>query len=294
MAVTGDTQLAPTKQDIIAAAVQRELKERSFLQNYCLDVSSFAGKGMKSISFPKLTTFTVEERASAAAGTIQDLQSSVDQLNLDKRAYISWLVDSNDEIQSTIDYQAEASMRAASAHARFVDDKIIEELLSVASLSVNAGVPADITRDDVLAMRKYLMENNANMNDVVLVIPPSQEEAMLKIQEFSSSEVYGQAVIPSGVIGRVYGIPVLIHNSSALDDAGNGFQQAVMFEKEGLAVGFQRRPNFDEEKAIAYGTGAMLQAVDQLFGVKGCQLGVSSDKNTVAAGKSALVAKLAD
>lgn len=294
MAVTGDTQLSPTKQDIIAAAVQRELKERSFLSNYCLDVSSFAGKGMKSISFPKLTNFTVEERASATAGTIQDLTSSVDQLNLDKRAYISWLVDSNDEIQSTINYQSEAAMRAASAHARFVDDKIIEELLSVASLSVNAGVPADISRDDVLAMRKYLMENNANMNDVVLVIPPSQEEAMLKISEFSSAEVYGQSVIPSGVIGRVYGIPVLIHNSSALDDAGNGFQQAIMFEKEGLACGFQRRPSFDEEKAIAYGTGAMLQAVDQLFGVKGCQLGVSSDKNVVAAGKSALVAKLAD
>ena len=138
------------------------------------------------------------------------------------------------------------------------------------------------------------MENNANMNDVVLVIPPSQEEAMLKINEFSRAEVYGQSVIPSGVIGRVYGIDVLIHNSSALDDAGNGFQQAIMFEKEGCAVGFQRRPNFDEQKEIAYGTGAMLQAVDQLFGVKGCQLGVSSDKNTVGAGLSALVAKLAD
>lgn len=294
MAVTGDTQLAPTKQDIISAAVQRELKEKSFLQNYFLDVSSFAGKGMKSISFPKLTNFTVEERASASAGTIQDLQSSVDQLDLDKRAYISWLVDSNDEIQSTIDYQTEAAIRSASSHSRFFDDKCIEELLNVASLSVNAGVPADITRDDVLAMRRYLMENNANMDDVVLIIPPSQEEAMLKIAEFSRAEVYGSAVIPSGMIGRVYGIPVLIHNSAALDDAGNGYQQAIMAEKEGLAYGFQRRPNFDEQKEIAYGTGAMRQAVDQLFGVKGCQLGVSSDKNVVAAGKSALVAKLAD
>ena len=73
MAVTGNTELLATKQDIIAAAVQRELKERSFLSNFVLDVSGFAGKGMKSISFPKLTSFTVEERASATAGTIQDL-----------------------------------------------------------------------------------------------------------------------------------------------------------------------------------------------------------------------------
>lgn len=295
MSVTGNTELVATKQDIIAAAVQRELAERSFLATYALDVSNFAGKGMKSIAFPKLTSFTVEERASAAAGTIQDLTSSIDTLNLDKRAYISWLVDANDEIQSTIDFQSEAAIRAAAAHARFVDDKLIEEALSVANLSVNGITPADITRDSVLLMRKSLMENNANMDQVVLVIPPTQEEAMLKISEFSSAEVYGQSVIPSGVIGRVYGIPVVVHNSSALDDAGNGYQQALMFDREGLAIGFQRRPNFDEQKEIGYGTGAMLQAVDQLFGVKGLQLDVSTAKGGApAAGKTHLVAKLAD
>lgn len=294
MAVTGDTQLAPTKQEIIAAAVQRELKELSYLASQFLDVSNFAGKGMKSISFPKLTSFTVEERASGTVGTIQDLSTSVDKLDLDKRAYISWLVDSNDEIQSTIDFQSEAAVRASAAHARFVDDTMIDELLNVASLSVNGAIPADITRDDVLAMRKYLMENNANMANVSLIIPPSQEEAMLKIAEFTRADIYGSSNIPNGVIGRVYGVPVLIHNSSALDDAVNGYQQAIMAEKEGLAIGFQRRPGFDEQKKIEYGTGAMLQAVDQLFGTKGLQLGVSTDKHVVAAGKSPLVCKLAD
>lgn len=289
MAVTGNTQLAPTKADIIAAGVQKELKENSFLVNYVLNVSSFAGKGLKSISFPKLTSFTVEERASGAAGTIQDLTSSVDKLDLDKRAYISWLVDSSDEIQSTIDFQSEAAMRAAKAHGRFVDNKIIEGLKSVASLSVNGGSPADITRDNILAMRKWLIENNANMADAVLVIPPDQEVAMLKIDEFTRADMYGSAVIPSGVIGKVYNIPVVIHNSSELEA-----QQAIMFEKEGFAIGFQKSPQFDEQKKIEYGTGAMLQAVDQLFGVKGLQLGVSTDKNVIASGKSPLVAKLKD
>jgi hypothetical protein len=297
MAVTGDTQLAPTKQDIIAAAVQRELRERSFLSNYVTDVSSFAGKGMKSISFPKLTSFTVEERASASAGTIQDIDSSVDQLVLDKRAYISWLLDSNDDIQSTIDYQAESAVRAAAAHARFIDDKLIEELLAGANLSVNGGAPADITRDAVLEMRKTLMENNANMDNVVLVISPSQEEAMLKINEFSRFDYNGQSIVPSGVIGRVYNVPVLIHNSAALDEStvGGSYQQAVMFDKDAMAIGFQRRPNFDEQKEIAYGTGAMRQAVDQLFGVKTLQADVSTPKGGApAAGKTHLIAKLAD
>jgi hypothetical protein len=294
MSVTGNTQLAATKQDLIAAAVQRELRERSFLTQFVTDVSGFAGKGMKSISFPRLSSFTVEERASAAAGSLQTLASSVDTLDLNLRAYISWLVDANDDIQSTIDFQVEAALFAARAHARYVDDKIIEEALASASLSVNAGTPADIERDSVLEMRRYLMENNADMANVVLVIPPSQEEALLKINEFSRAEVYGQAVIPSGVIGRVYGVPVLIHNSGALDDAGEGLQQALMFDRAGMAIGFQRLPNFDEQKEIEYGTGALRQALDQLLGVKGLQKGVSTPKHTVGATVSPLIAKLAD
>ena len=294
MSVTGNTELAATKQDLIAAAVQRELRERSFLSGFVTDVSGFAGKGMKSISFPRLTSFTVENRASAAAGNLQALTSSVDTLDLDQRAYVSWLVDANDDIQSTINYQVEAALFAARAHARYVDDQLIAEALAVASLSVNGATAADIDRDSVLEMRRYLIENNADMAQVVLVIPPSQEEALLKINEFSRAEVYGQAVIPSGVIGRVYGIPVLIHNSNDLDDAGSGLQQAIMMERSGLAIGFQRQPAFDEQKEIAFGSGATRQVLDQLFGVKGMQLGVSTPKHTVTAGLSPLVAKLAD
>lgn len=293
--ITGDTQLGPTKQDIIAAAVQRELKFKAKLVQFFLDVTKFAGKGMKSISFPKLTSFTVEERASGVAGNAQTLQSSVDKLELNLSAYISWIVDSNDDIQSTIDFQSEAAIRASAAHGRYVDDKMIAELLNVASLSINAGVPADIDDADVLAMRERLIENEANMDDVILLIPPTQETAMLKIARFSSNEVYGSAVIPTGQIGKVYGIPVIIHNSSELKETtGGGFQQAIMAEREGLAIGFQRSPQFDEQKAIQFGTGAMLQAVDQLFGTKGLQLGVDTDKHVVAADESPLVVKLAD
>jgi hypothetical protein len=290
----GNAQVGATKQDLIAAAVQRELREGSFLTAHVTDVSSFAGKGMKSISFPRLSSFTVEERASAVAGSVQNLTASVDTLNLDKRAYISWLIDANDDIQSTLNYQVEAALFAARSHARFVDDALVKEALLRASLSLNAGSPTDINDEDILEMRRYLMENNANMRDVVLVIPPSQEEAMLKVNKFSEAQIYGQAVIPSGFIGRVYGIPVLVHNSSELNDAGDGFQQAIMFEKSALAIGFQRLPSFDEQKAIEFGTGATRQALDQLFGVKGLQLGVSTPKHTVGATVSPLIAKLAD
>jgi nucleoid DNA-binding protein len=100
MAVTGNTQLVATKQDLIAALVQKELKFQAKLVGTVTDVSAFAVKGAKSVSFPNSGSFTVENRATAVAGSIQDLTFTAEQLLLDQRLYVGWLVDSNDEYQS--------------------------------------------------------------------------------------------------------------------------------------------------------------------------------------------------
>lgn len=282
--ITGSTQLDPTKMEIIAEMVQRELAFNAKLFPFITDFSFLAGKGAKSVSFPKLTSFTVTNRASGAAGDASALTSSVDTMLLDKNAYVAWLVDSSDEVQSRIDVQAEFAKRAAAAHGRYVDSQIITELDLVAGLNINAGVPADITRDNILDMREFIAKNDGKLESTVLVIPPEQEKAMLKISEFSNADVYGQAVIPSGMIGRVYGIPVIIHNG--LGDA----QQAYMFEKEGMSIAFQKAPNMSAQMANEYGSNAVRYAMDQLFGVKGLQLGEKGLGATV----SPLVAKLKD
>lgn len=276
--ITGNTQVGPTKAEMIAAIAQKELKFAASLLPYVTDVSQFAVKGMKQISFPKLSSFTVQKRPSGVAGDIQALTAGKDTMDLDETAYIAWLVDANDAIQSSLDWELESVRRAAAAHGRGVDLDIITELKAVAGLTLAAGV---ITRDKVLDAREFLKKNDANMNQVVLAVSPNQESEMLKIAEFSSAEVYGQAVIPSGVIGRVFGVPVITHNGLA-----DG--EILMWEKEGAAIGFQRQPAIDEQKAIQYGTGAMLKAMDQLYGVKGLQLG---EKGLLAT-QSPLVVKM--
>lgn len=276
--ITGSTQIGPTKQEVIQAVAQKELKFAAALLPYVTDVSQFAVKGASQLSFPKLGSFTVQKRATGVKGDIQAIAASKDTLALDQRAYISWLVDVNDSIQSTLDWELESVRRAAAAHGRQVDLDLIAELKAVAGLSLTAG---NITRDKVLEAREFLKKNDANMNQVVLAVSPNQESEMLKIAEFSSADVYGQAVIPSGVIGRVFGVPVLVHNGLA-----DG--EILMWEKEGCAIGFQRPPAIDEQKEIGYGTGAMLKAMDQLYGIKGLQLG---EKGLLAT-QSPLVVKM--
>jgi len=275
--ITGNTQLAATKQDLIAAIVQKELQFKAKLLSYVTDVSQFCVPGAKSIAFPKLTSFTVIDRASAAAGDASVLTASTDVLDLEWNAYVAWIIDSSDEIQSAIPAQLEFARRAASAHGRFVDEKIIAELETVGVATTTAG---DISRDIVLEMRKALLKRNADLDQAALVISPDQEEFMLKVAQFTEAQIYGSSNVPSGMIGSVYGVPVVVHN-------GLGVQQYFMFEKNGLAVGFQKAPAMSEQMANEYGTAAKRVAMDQLFGVQGLEIAQAG----VGAGLSALVVK---
>lgn len=276
--ITGNTQLGPTKQDLIAAVVQKELMFQAKLMAYVTDVSAFCVKGAKSISFPKLTSFTVINRASGVAGDSSVLTSSVDTIQLSFNAYVAWIIDSMDEVQSTLSAQLEFAQRAASAMGRYVDTQILAVAESDAGLDVGSS---PITRDLILSMREQIAKSNGNLDQTVLVIGPDQEKEMLKIAEFTQAQIYGGAVIPNGVIGRVYGTPIVLHNGVA---AG----KAYMWEKSGIAVGFQKSPSMSTQGANEFGVGAMRSAMDQLFGVDSLQQGQAG----AGAGESPLIAKM--
>jgi hypothetical protein len=279
--ITGNTQTAATKQAAIAALAQKELKQAAFLSQYFTDVSQFAVKGVKSISFPKLSSFTVGERASGVKGEAVALTSTVDTLALDIPAYLQWVIDSNDAVQTTLQWDLESVSRAASAHGRYLDQKLIDAALANGQELTSAV--GDVSRDKILEMREFLKKNNAVMNDVALFVAPDQMTALLKVTEFTQAQVFGMAVIPSGLIGRCYGIPVIETNSLT---AGQYF----MAEKSGLAYGFQRSPAIDEQKDIDYGAAAVKKVMDSLYGVKALQIGQAN----AGATKSALIVKYND
>lgn len=285
--------LANTKQDLIAALVQKELKESASLLPFVTDYSSLAVKGSKSISIPKLSSFTVQSRTfGAAASENTALVDSVDTIDLDHNKIVLFGFDSADAYQSTLDYKLMAINRASSAHGRALNSEIITVLTNVAGYNINAGTPADIAIDDILNMRKFLIQNFADMNKVVLLIAADQEAVMLQLPEFSKYDYRGggESPIVNGMIGRVYGVPVVVHQQVPA-------QQAFMFEASGVGFAFQQNPAVGEMDDVSYGSAGKKVAVDTVYGVDGLQIatGVQIDNSTpIAAGKSGLVAKLAN
>ncbi len=251
-----------TKNDMIVALVQKELLFNAMLAPLVTNVSQFAVKGNKSVEFPKLTSFTAGLRAFGTAGVESVISESTDVLNLDQNLYIAYIIDTSSAIQSSINWEMETAKRASSAIARAIDTKLVATLESVGT---PVGVVGDVTKAIVIEMRRKLMVANADMNAVVFLASPDQEAKLLNIDEFTRNDVYGQPVNMTGMIGRLYGVPVIISNSLA---SGSFY----MFDKAGIAMAFQRSPAYGEAPAIEYGVSSVKRAIDTLWGVCGLQL----------------------
>lgn len=266
-------QIDPVKAAAIAEKVQRELKFRAKLAGTVLDVSRYARPGYKSISFPKFGSFTVSNRASGTKGESQSISSTVDQLNLEKNAYCSWLIDSMDELQSSVIWQAELAVRAAAAHGRYVDEAILGELANTAQ---DAPFSGSLTKDGIVDLRKAMVDAHTDPMECFLVVDTQEYANLLKIEEFISAEKYGVSALPSGVVGKVFGLNVIEHA---------GMEGFFCYHPEAIALGFQAAPKLASQPAIEYGSSAERKVLDQLFGVKGLQV--------LGSGKSALAFKKA-
>jgi len=266
-------QIDATKAAAIAEKVQRELKFRAKLAGTVFDVSKYAKPGFKSVSFPKFSSFTVTNRASGTKGEAQSISSTIDTLNLEKNAFCSWIIDSMDELQSSVMWQADLAVRAAAAHGRFVDECILAELGLVAQ---DAPFEGGLTKDGIVELRKSMVETHVDPMECYLIVDTTEYANLLKIDDFISAEKYGVSALPSGVVGKVFGLNVIEHA---------GMEGFLCYHPEALALGFQAAPKLASQPAIEFGSSSERKVLDQLFGVKGLQI--------LGSGKSALAFKKA-
>lgn len=280
--------LVNTKAELISSLVQGELINSAPLTNYMRDLSSLATKGFSSISVPKLSSFTVNDRAMGAEGVDNaPLTDDKDTIALDKNKIVKWNYDAADAMQSSINYQTESATRAGTAHGRDINSQIAALWATIAGLDLAST--ADITAGNILDMIEYLELNDADMSLTTLVIGPGQKKAMLLLPEFSRYEYRGNGPAPvvNGVIGEAYGVPVAVNNAIPVG-------QAFMVNEEGSAIAIQRQAKYGEQPNLDYGTDGVKAVVDITYGIGGLQLGEKGENApAIGATASPFICKLA-
>lgn len=270
--VIGNTELAATKQDLVAALVQRTLVASSKLGGLFTDVSQYAVKGSKSISFPyRSARFAVQKRLSGQPGSTQELVYAADKLDLDENYYISWIIENFDSLQSTIDAETDSISDAASAHGEQFDKDLFEELIDNAAGDNDVTWSSAITRQNITEMIQKLDEANVPEDMRSLLIRPVGKKQIMDIADFvNANKLASDRIVSRGQIGELYGVPVVMSN---LWPVGYTTTRALMCHREALCYGFQSAPQLGEAPALEYGVGSKRFAMDQLLGFKAMQSG---------------------
>ena len=260
----GDTDLAATKQDVIASIVQRELISAMKIKPSIRDVSAFAVKGSKQVEFPRAGSFSVEDRATTVEATKVNVTYATDTIITNRTATVSYLVDPQDDIESAINVDADLAGRAARALGKDVDTQIIAGF--EADATAITTVSAAITKAVVLEMREDLLTAEADPNQLWLAVGPTAEGELLAIAEFVEADKYGSARIPSGVSGMLFGVKVILSTQIVAT-------RYYMYDSDGYGIAFQKQLSMGERDAPEFGVGAMLRTWDQKFGTDQLQNG---------------------
>lgn len=252
----GNTDLTATKNQLIVALVQRELIAKAVVMPSIYDASVYAVKGTKSISVPRAGSFSVEDRATTAQATLANVTYAVDTIVLDQMSTVSWVVDPQDEVESQVDVQADLAQRAAKAHSKNFDTLVIAGLEADSTATTTAGA---ISKAIFLEMRQLLLAAEADAGQLTFLCGPDSETALLSIAEFVEADKYGSAIIPTGVIGKLYGVEVRVSTLVA----ANRF---YMYDKEGYGFAIQQQLQMGERAAPEYGSSAVLKVLDMKWG----------------------------
>lgn len=266
------SEVDATRMDLIVETVQRELAAAAKIRPLVSDVSSFAEEGLESISFPKLGSFTVQKLGEGQKADAQTLTATVDKLDLDELATVQFILKNQSKVQSRLRLEQALIQRAASGHARGVDQDLIASMIAGAASANDVSYNASDIEDNILEVVEKLDSQNAPEEGRFLVFRPAQKRLILGVSNFVQAERYGSNVpIMQGEVGMAYGIRFVMSNIAA-----TGYTDGVMFgfHREACAIGFQVDPFVDEQKAIEYGAGSKRVAVDQLYGYKVLQDGV--------------------
>lgn len=260
----GVTETSATGRDEISQAVQLYLQQESKMLPLVSNYSSMVVKGSKSVNIPKSGGFTVAAKTENTAADAQSLTYDTDALALDKHRQVQFLIEDIADEQAVPAIVEDALRKAGKDMARDLDQIIITSLENASNAApvhrvAYANNPTNtIQETDILNARKLLQVQYINPMECYLGIHPDQEEAMLKLTNFIDASKFGSEVIPNGVIGKVFGLKVVVHNDF-------NTLKTMVWHPTALAYAGQFGPRVQSDYDLA--NLGWRYSIDSLFGV---------------------------
>lgn len=276
-ALVGITEVTDVSQAKIANLVQSYLVQESKLLPLITDYSSLATPGTKSIGLPRSGGFTVGDKAENTAVDAQIVTYAADTIALSVHKVVQFLMEKFAERSAEPQVLTDMLMKAGKDLALSVDELIAAVILSGPSTSspdhvidFNDGVNNDVELADVLNIRALLQAQNIEIEECYMGLHPAKEKDMLAISSFIDASQWGSnEPITRGVIGKVYGLKVVISNVFESDSmvawhpsaVGFAFAQGIQIAQEGDLSQLATRYSLDFIAGVTGGLDGGLRQV---------------------------------
>lgn len=206
-------------------AVMPNLVHRDYSNDFVPGVGS-------KISIRKPTTFEAKDFTTTI--TVQDATETKAEVSMDKHLDVSFAVTSKELTQNVTDFSAQFIVPAMQAFLDRIDSDLIKLAVSAAGAthtSANA-----ITKTDVIAARKDLVNAKAPLADRYLVGGGQVEADLLNTDLFVSAEQVGDngTALREASLGRKFGLDVYT-DQNCLNSAGTE-DDAIVAHKNALAL----------------------------------------------------------
>ena len=275
--LTGITEVTNVSNAKIANLVQTYLIQESKLLPLITDYSALATPGSKSLGLPRSGGFTVGSKAENTSVEAQSVTYAADTISFNLHKTIQFLVEKFAERAAQPGIVSDMLMKAGKDMALEIDKIIAAQLLAGPSTSspdhvidFNDGTNDDLELADILNMRALLQAQNIEPQECFIGIHPAKESDILQIDNFIDASKWGSnEPISNGIIGKIYGLRVVVSNVFESDSV-------LAWHPSCLGFAFAQGISLDSEKDLAN-----LATRYSLDFICGCTGGLDSGKRQV-------------
>ena len=251
-------------------AIRSTFKKNLVLGALANDYSSLvAGSGDK-IHIP-----TFADVADAAAKTQYDAVTYANNteveitMDIDQHYYTAAMVEDMAKVQANSDLLGGYADSIGYKLALHLEDALAAKL-STSTRAINmdngdATVDRQLSRARIVAIVRHLYKVGINPEDCVMVLSTRLYASLFNLDDFVHAEKIALANFPTGTVGTVMGIPVIvsprIHRNliaaGAVDEAGGNIDDDLypggfVIQKSGLMVAYSKYPTANAEYDMDY------------------------------------------
>ncbi len=276
-----DVELAVFIPEIWADAVRASFKKSMVMGNLATDYSALLANGGDTVNVPSVAD-VADAATKAPHVPVNYTNATEDQLSIaaTTHQYASAMVEDMGVVQSSSDL---LSMYADSIGYKLAlgVEVAIETALALTTECINiAGnaVAKTIDAATLAHMSKVAMENNAPLNECVLVLNPTLYASLFRIDDFIHISKTAAVDVPNGQVGNVMGMPVFLSNNISSTnhndavDSGDGALTngnvlgGFLMHKSALGIAFSKQPTVNSEYDIDYIAHKLVG--DTIYGAK--------------------------